>query len=58
MAERPRVEEDSFFRVTMLVFSVIVPIMAWILYIYAAIQPVVWMVTAAISVLLSFLGGR
>lgn len=58
MAERPRVEEDSFFRVTMLVFSVIVPVMAWVLYIYAAIQPAVWVATAVISVLLSFLGAR
>ena len=58
MAERPHVEEDSFFRVTLLVFSVIVPVMALILYISSAVRPAVWMGTAAVAVVLTFLGGR
>lgn len=57
MPERYRVEEDPFFRLTLLVFSVIMPIFALILYIITAVQPPVWLTAVVVSVVLSLAAG-
>ena len=39
MPERHHVEEDPFFRATMLAFAVLMPVLAIVLYVVTAIQP-------------------
>ena len=58
MPERHHVEEDPFFRVTMLAFAVLMPVLAIVLYVVTAIQPPVWITAAVVSSVLSLVAGR
>ena len=58
MPERHHVEEDPFFRVTMLAFAVLMPVLAIVLYVVNAIQPPVWITAAVVSSVLSLVAGR
>ncbi len=55
MPKRTPVEGDPFFRITMLILSILLPVLAIILYMVVALRPVVWIIAALASAALSFL---
>ncbi len=53
MSKRALVEGDPFFRITLRILSILLPVLAFVLYMVAALRPAVWILGALASVVLS-----